>query len=83
MTRTCLRFLTNGVQTQDNPACIESARKAVSVIAEHRNSDRLRQFLHEGTMTEPAARLLSAAKLRSLAPPTMNVELRLAERRGA
>jgi hypothetical protein len=29
-------------------------------------------------MTPHAARLLSAARLRSLAPPTMNVELRLA-----
>jgi hypothetical protein len=32
----------------------------------------------DGTMTPRAARLLSAANLRSLAPPTMNVELRLA-----
>jgi hypothetical protein len=31
----------------------------------------------DGTMTQHAARLLSAANLRSLAPATMNVELRL------
>ena len=31
----------------------------------------------DGTMTPHAARLLSAANLRALAPPTMNVELRL------
>jgi exonuclease SbcD len=36
----------------------------------------------EGTMTEVAARLLSAANLRSLAPVTMNVELRFTEWRG-
>ena len=35
----------------------------------------------DGTMTEHAGRLLSAANLRSLAAPTMNVELRLANLR--
>ncbi|KAH6637727.1 ubiquitin C-terminal hydrolase-like protein [Boeremia exigua] len=51
------------IKTQDNPACVESARKAVSVIAEHRDSDRLRQFLHEGTMTEPEMDLSEAYAL--------------------
>ncbi|KAJ8106865.1 hypothetical protein OPT61_g9258 [Boeremia exigua] len=51
------------IKTQDNPACVESARKAVSLIAEHRNSDRLRQFLHEGTMTEPEMDLSEAYAL--------------------
>ncbi|KAJ4990772.1 ubiquitin carboxyl-terminal hydrolase [Stagonosporopsis vannaccii] len=51
------------IKTQDNPSCAESARKAVSVIAEHRNSDRLRQFLHEGTMTEPEMDLSEAYAL--------------------
>jgi DNA repair exonuclease SbcCD nuclease subunit len=32
----------------------------------------------DGTMSQHAGRLLSAANLRSLAPPTMNVEVRLA-----
>lgn len=41
------------VQTQDNPACLEIARKAVSIIAEHRHSYRLREFLDKGTMAEP------------------------------
>jgi hypothetical protein len=36
-----------------------------------------------GAMTPHTARLLSAAHLRSLAPPTMNVELRLALRLGS
>ena len=31
----------------------------------------------EGTMTDHAARILSAAQMRAVAPPTMNVELRL------
>ncbi|UPX19303.1 Ubiquitinyl hydrolase 1 [Ascochyta rabiei] len=51
------------IKTSDNPSCTESARKAVSVIAEHRNSDRLRQFLHEGTMTEPEMDLSEAYAL--------------------
>jgi len=36
----------------------------------------------EGTMTQHAARILSAANLRSLAPATMNVDVRLAETGG-
>jgi ubiquitin carboxyl-terminal hydrolase 25/28 len=51
------------IKTTDNPSCIESARKAVSVIAEHRNSDRLRQFLHEGTMPEQEMDLSEAYAL--------------------
>lgn len=35
----------------------------MSVIAEHRNSNRLRQFLHEGTMTEPEMDLSEAYAL--------------------
>jgi DNA repair exonuclease SbcCD nuclease subunit len=41
-------------------------------------SDAVLTIRVDGTMTPHAARLLSAANLRSLAPPTMNVELRLA-----
>jgi DNA repair exonuclease SbcCD nuclease subunit len=41
-------------------------------------SDAVLTIRIEGKMTSHAARLLSAARLRSLAPPTMNVELRLA-----
>ncbi|KAF3047478.1 ubiquitin-specific protease ubp2 [Didymella heteroderae] len=51
------------IKVADNPSCIESARKAVSVIAEHRNSDRLRQFLHEGTMPEQEMDLSEAYAL--------------------
>ncbi|HEY7236335.1 MAG TPA: metallophosphoesterase [Gemmatimonadaceae bacterium] len=43
-------------------------------------SDAVLTIRIEGTMTQHAARLLSAANLRSLAPPTMNVELRLSNR---
>jgi hypothetical protein len=45
-------------------------------------SDAVLTIQVAGTMTESVARLLSAAHLRSLAPATMNVELRLAERHG-
>ncbi|KAF2630104.1 ubiquitin C-terminal hydrolase-like protein [Macroventuria anomochaeta] len=51
------------IKTQDNPSSIEIARRAVSIIAEHRNSDRLRQFLLEGTMTEPERDLSEAYAL--------------------
>ncbi|KAF1929045.1 cysteine proteinase [Didymella exigua CBS 183.55] len=51
------------IKTNDDPSCIESARKAVSVIAEHRNSDRLRQFLHKGTMPEEEMGLSEAYAL--------------------
>jgi ubiquitin carboxyl-terminal hydrolase 25/28 len=40
------------LKTQDNPACTETARKALSIIAEKRQSHRLRQFLESGMMTE-------------------------------
>ena len=41
-------------------------------------SDAVLTIRVEGTMTQHAGRLLSAANLRSLAPPTMNVQVRLA-----
>ena len=41
------------LKTQDNPACLDTARKAVSIIANKRQSQRLREFLDKGTMTEP------------------------------
>lgn len=42
---------------------MESARKAVAIIAEHRHSERLRQFLVDGTMTEPEMDLSEAYAL--------------------
>jgi DNA repair protein SbcD/Mre11 len=50
-----------------------------SLIAEA-PADAVLTIRVEGTITEGAARLLSAAYLRSLAPATMNVELRPIER---
>ena len=46
-------------------------------------SDAVLTIRVDGTMTQEAGRLLSAANLRSLAPPTMNVEVRLANRADA
>jgi ubiquitin carboxyl-terminal hydrolase 25/28 len=40
------------LQTDDNPGNREIARKAVEIIAKHRNSHRLRQFLKDGTLGE-------------------------------
>jgi DNA repair exonuclease SbcCD nuclease subunit len=50
-----------------------------SLIAEA-PADAVLTIRVEGTLTEGATRLLSAAHLRSLAPATMNVELRPADR---
>ncbi|KAI2483302.1 hypothetical protein Ptr902_05619 [Pyrenophora tritici-repentis] len=41
------------LKTQDNPAEVETAQKALRVIAEHRQSERLRNFLKFGTISEP------------------------------
>ncbi|KAF1843760.1 ubiquitin C-terminal hydrolase-like protein [Cucurbitaria berberidis CBS 394.84] len=41
------------IKTQDNPTCLDTARKAVLVIANKRQSQRLRDFLDKGTMSEP------------------------------
>ncbi|EOA89752.1 ubiquitin-specific protease ubp2 [Exserohilum turcicum] len=41
------------LKTQDNPAEIETAQKALEIIAEHRQSERLRHYLKFGTMSEP------------------------------
>ncbi|CAN9125623.1 unnamed protein product [Alternaria alternata] len=41
------------LKTQDNPSSIETARKAVEIIAETRNSERLRHFAKFGTMSDP------------------------------
>ncbi len=53
-----------------------------SLIAEA-PADAVLTIRVEGTIPEGAARLLSAAYLRSLAPATMNVELRPVERTGS
>jgi hypothetical protein len=49
----------------DNPWSVEPARKAVSVIAEHRNSARLRRFLKDSTMTDPRLERLVAVEHRA------------------
>ncbi|USP73273.1 hypothetical protein yc1106_00547 [Curvularia clavata] len=41
------------LKTQDNPAEIETAQKALQIIANHRQSERLQHFLKFGTMSEP------------------------------
>ncbi|EUC39377.1 hypothetical protein COCCADRAFT_122 [Bipolaris zeicola 26-R-13] len=41
------------LKTQDNPAEVETAQKALQIIADHRQSERLQHFLKFGTMSEP------------------------------
>ncbi|KAF1946448.1 cysteine proteinase [Clathrospora elynae] len=41
------------LKIEDNPASLETAQRALSIIAEKRKSQRLRQFLKTGAMTEP------------------------------
>jgi ubiquitin carboxyl-terminal hydrolase 25/28 len=65
---------TNTVQTSDNPECMETARKAVSLIAEHRNSERLRQYLRDGSMTAPEMDMGEAYALFSINDRTAKVD---------
>jgi len=41
------------VKIQDHPTELETAQKALRIIAEHRQSERLRNYLKFGTITEP------------------------------
>jgi ubiquitin carboxyl-terminal hydrolase 25/28 len=62
------------MQTSDNPECIDTARKAVSLIAEYRNSDRLRQYLRDGNMTAPEMDIGEAYALFSISDRTAKVD---------
>ena len=63
------------VQTQDNPACLEAARKAVEIIAKQWQSQRLRDFLDKGTMTEPEMDIGEAYALFSVDNRTLKLDL--------
>ena len=61
----------------DLDACSDSELETrLRVLLTDAPSDAVLTIRVDGTMTEHAARLLSAASIRSLAPPTMNVEVR-------
>ncbi|KAH7094937.1 hypothetical protein FB567DRAFT_543330 [Paraphoma chrysanthemicola] len=62
------------LKTSDNPECMETARKAVRLIADHRNSDRLRQYLKDGNMTAPEMDLGEAYALFSISDRTATVD---------
>jgi ubiquitin carboxyl-terminal hydrolase 25/28 len=62
------------LKTSDNPECMETARKAISLIAEHRNSDRLRQYLKDGNMTAPEMDIGEAYALFSISDRTAKVD---------
>jgi ubiquitin carboxyl-terminal hydrolase 25/28 len=53
---------------------MDTARKAVSLIAEHRNSDRLRQYLRDGNMTAPEMDIGEAYALFSISDRTAKVD---------
>ncbi|KAF2849315.1 ubiquitin C-terminal hydrolase-like protein [Plenodomus tracheiphilus IPT5] len=63
------------LRTSDNPSCIEKARKALSIIAEQRQSERLRQFMSSGTMTEPEMDVGEAYALFSVDNRTLPLDL--------
>lgn len=63
------------LKTHDNPSCIENARKALSIIAEERQSERLRQFMKSGTMTEPDMDVGEAYALFSVDNRTIPLDL--------
>lgn len=63
------------LKTQDNPSCIDNARKALSIIAEERQSERLRQFMKSGTMTEPDMDVGEAYALFSVDNRTLPLDL--------
>ncbi|KAH7393973.1 ubiquitin C-terminal hydrolase-like protein [Phaeosphaeria sp. MPI-PUGE-AT-0046c] len=63
------------LKTSDNPESLDTARKAVSLIAEHRNSDRLRQYLRDGSMTAPEMDLGEAYALFSIMDRSAAVDL--------
>lgn len=62
------------LKTQDNPSSLETAKKAVALIAEHRNSERLRRFLKEGTITAPEMDMGEAYALFSISDRTAKVD---------
>ena len=66
---------TKSLQTSDTPGSLETARKAVSLIAEHRNSDRLRQYLKDGNMTASEMDIGEAYALFSISDRTAKVDL--------
>ncbi|KAH7378780.1 hypothetical protein BKA66DRAFT_442804 [Pyrenochaeta sp. MPI-SDFR-AT-0127] len=63
------------LKTQDNPACLDTARKAVLIIADRRQSQRLREFLEKGTMTEPEMDIGEAYALFSVDNRTLKLDL--------
>jgi ubiquitin carboxyl-terminal hydrolase 25/28 len=62
------------MQTSDNPGCLETARKAVELIADHRKSDRLRQYLRDGNMTAAEMDMGEAYALFSISDRTAKVD---------
>lgn len=54
---------------------METAQKAVALIAEHRDSDRLRQYLRHGTMTTPEMDTSEAYALFNISDRTVQVDL--------
>ncbi|KAH3910600.1 hypothetical protein HBH56_143770 [Parastagonospora nodorum] len=62
------------LKTGDKLGSLDTARKAVSIIAEHRNSSRLRQWLKEGSMDQPEMDMGEAYALFSISDRTAKVD---------
>lgn len=63
------------LKTQDNPSCLENARKALSIVVDKRQSQRLRQFMKSGTMEEPEMDVGEAYALFSVDNRTLPLDL--------
>ena len=62
------------VKVSDRPADEPTARRAVSLIAEHRNSQALRYFLETGSVTEAEMTVDDAYAIFSISEPTIDDE---------
>jgi ubiquitin carboxyl-terminal hydrolase 25/28 len=63
------------LQVQDDPACIITARKAISLIADYRNSERLRAFLRGEDMIAPEMDLGEAYAVWQIDDRTVQIDL--------
>ncbi|PSN62552.1 ubiquitin C-terminal hydrolase-like protein [Corynespora cassiicola Philippines] len=65
------------LKIQDNASTIETARKAVSIIAEHRGSQRLRDFLLNGSMDDAEMDAGEAYALLGLSDRTVQIDIEI------
>ncbi|KAF1956591.1 cysteine proteinase, partial [Byssothecium circinans] len=65
------------IKTGDNPANRDTARKAVGIITEHRNSQRLRDFLTNGEMADGEMDVAEAYAILGIDDRTSTLDLQV------